>query len=202
MSKKISIPLKPLELKQRYKLLSSLVIPRPIAWISTQAKNGTTNLAPYSFFNVFGSNPPLVIISQGNRLEGDPKDTPANIEETGVFVVNLLDMKLAKVMNISAGAFPKQESEIVKLQLRTEQATQIDVPMIADCPVNLECKLIEIRKYGGNRIVFGEVLEIHLDACIYDADKNYILPDYRPIAKLGGNDYCTTEDRFQMQRPE
>ena len=199
---KITFTMRNLEAIDRYKLLASLVIPRPIAWVSTRAKNGATNLAPYSFFNVFGSNPPLVILSQGNRPEGGPKDTPANIIETGEFVINLLQADLAEQMNASAAAFPKTESEIEKLQLETAKAKHVNAPLITGCPTNLECKLIETRQYGSNRIVVGEVLEIHLAANLYNAEKHYISPEYRPIAKLGGNDYCTTEDRFQMLRPE
>lgn len=202
MASKISIPLEPLELTQRYKLLTSLVIPRPIAWISTQSKDGVTNLAPFSFFNVFGSNPPLVIICQGNRPgTDDPKDTPTNIIETGTFVINLLGPELAEAMNASAADLPKGESEIETLGLNTSPAKQIQVPMISDCPANLECKLIEIRQYGGNRLVIGEVLEVHLDSSIYDAEHNYILPNYQPIGKLGGNQYSTTATRIEIQRP-
>lgn len=199
---KVTFSMQSLEAKYRYKLLASLVIPRPIAWISTRSKSGRTNLAPYSFFNVFGSKPPMVIISQGNRPEGGPKDTPANIIETGEFVINLLQTDLSEQMNASAAAMPRSDSEIDVLQLATQEATRVKAPLITGCPANLECKLIEIRQYGSNRIVIAEVLEIHLDSSLYDPEKHYVSPDYQPIAKLGGNDYCTTSDRFQMQRPE
>lgn len=201
MRAKTTLHLQEIEPVNRYKLMASLVVPRPIAWISTVSTNGITNLAPFSFFNVFGSKPPLVICQQGDRPEGGPKDTPQNIEQTGEYVVNIVDESLAEAMNQSCAPLPPNESEIDTLGLETTPADLVKVPMLKEAPANLECKLIEIRKYGENRIVVGEVKCLHIRKDLLDTDLMRISPNYQPIGKLHGNFYCRSDHRFEMIRP-
>lgn len=185
----------------RYRILSSLVVPRPIAWISTVSKEGVTNVAPYSFFNVFGSKPPLVIVNQGDRPEGGLKDTPANIEATGEFVINIVHTEIAQAMSDSSAPVPPEHSEIELNALKTNEASTVAAPLIADSQVNLECKLIEFRTYGENRIVVGEVTCIHIQEDMMDFSEYLPKPDYQPIGKLHGAAYTMTDNRFEITRP-
>lgn len=118
----------------RYKLLVSLVVPRPIAFITTRDATGLVNAAPFSFFNVFSDDPPLVIIGIGRRADGSPKDTARNIEATGEFVVNLVDEATAEAMNVTAIDFPPDESEIGPASLTLADSVEVAPPRVAEAP--------------------------------------------------------------------
>ena len=128
---------------RRYKILCSLVIPRPIALVTSISGDSVVNAAPFSFFNVFGDTPPIIALGLQRRPERTLKDTAANIHATGEFVVNLVDEALAEAMNITAIDFPPQESEIAAANLALAPSTDVKVPRIASAPAALECQWVD-----------------------------------------------------------
>jgi flavin reductase (DIM6/NTAB) family NADH-FMN oxidoreductase RutF len=124
----------------RYKLLCALIVPRPIALVTTLGRDGTVNAAPFSFFNVFAEEPALIAIGLNSQADGSLKDTSANIRDTGAFTVNLIDQTLAARMNTCAVNFPADMSEIDAAQLSTLPGAAIPVPRVAEAPAALECR--------------------------------------------------------------
>ena len=140
-----------------YKLLTNLVVPRPIAWVSSQSPDGVINLAPFSFFNAIGSDPLYIIISVGQRDNGEDKDTAINILASREFVVNMVTEELFGAMNISAADFPAGESELEAAQLKTAPSVRIKVPRVAEAQASLECKLFSSQVLGSHTLIIGEV---------------------------------------------
>lgn len=187
-----------------YPILAGLVTPRPIAWVTTLNENGSVNAAPFSFFNVFGSNPPLVIFAPGNRDDGSPKDSARNAKRTGEFVVNLVDGKTAEAMNQTAAALPAEASEVDHAGLVTAPSSVIAPPRIGSAPAALECKVHSIQEIGSNRLVLGIVHRVHVSDAIFDAENLRIRQEnYQPIGRMASpNWYCHTADLFEMERPQ
>lgn len=190
--------------QQRYKLLVSTVVPRPIAWVVTQDTAGQLNAAPFSFFNVLGEDPPTVIISIGGRKPGDAKDTGNNIRETGEFVVNLVGYDNARQMVETAIDFDHGIDELAEAGLTTVASTRVKPPRIAESPVAMECEKLMTIELGVRRVlVLGKVLAMHVrDDCVLDANRNYI-----DTAKLdligrmhGAGWYGRLSDRFEIPR--
>jgi flavin reductase (DIM6/NTAB) family NADH-FMN oxidoreductase RutF len=182
-----------------YKLLTNLVVPRPIAWVSTISKAGVINLAPFSFFNAVGSDPPYVVVSIGRRDDGTAKDTANNIAESGEFVVNLVTESLLMAMNISAADFPPDQSELTAVGLLAERSVSIQPPRVAAAQASLECKLFQTLPLGANTLFIGEVVMFHVaDQLVGD---RIHISDFEPIGRLGSPSvYCRTADRFEIQR--
>lgn len=182
-----------------YKLLTNLVVPRPIAWVSTRSASGVINLAPYSFFNAIGSEPLYVMVSVGLNEHGEPKDTAKNIASSGEFVVNMVTEDLFDAMNISAADFPPDQSELEAAQLQTAPCVHIGTPRVALSPVSLECKLFSTQQLGKNTLFIGEVVMFHVaDALI---DSRLRISNYSPLGRLGSPSvYCRTSDRFDVAR--
>ncbi len=193
-----------LSAQDRYKLLISTIVPRPIAWVVSQNLAGALNAAPFSFFNVFSGDPPVVVIGIGGRKPGDLKDTGNNIRETGEFVVNLVSDEAAEQMNITAIEFPSQVNEITEAKLTTLPSTKIKPPRLAESPVALECERMMIIELNVDRaLVLGRVLAMHVrDDCVLDAARCYIdTPRLGLIGRMhGGGWYARTTDRFDMPR--
>ena len=186
-----------------YKVLTALITPRPIAWVSTLNEDGSVNLAPFSFFNVFGSAPPLVIFGVGNKAPGVPKDTVRNIEREKEFVVNLVDEHVGEAMNQSAAALPYGESELHHNGCTTVPSLEIRTPRIAESPVALECTLHDIQKIKGNRIILGLGGKMIVRDGILDPVTKYLNPEAFPvIGRMQGPDgYVRCRDRFEMAWP-
>jgi len=147
---------------ERYKLLIGLVIPRPIAWISTVNDRGVANCAPFSFFNVFSEDPPLCIVSFNLRTDGQMKHTLKNIRRSGEFVVNLVDEANANAMQRSSNEYPEEESEFEKTGLTPVPATRVAHPRIAEAAASLECRVERRLEFGPEReLVIGEILHLH-----------------------------------------
>lgn len=194
-----------MEVLAAYQLMVGLVTPRPIAWVTTLDRNGTVNLAPFSFFNLFGANPPVVGFSPSLRMNGTKKDTLLNIEHHGEFVIHGTTSELAEAVNTSSKELPYGESELELLAMSTIPSKRIATPRIEGAPYALECRLMQIIPLGNGPIsgnlVLGQVLHAYVDERILDPQG---LPDpkqMRSIARLGSNYWCHISDVFQQQRP-
>lgn len=192
-----------LDANGQYKLLVSTIVPRPIAWVVSQDLKGRINAAPFSFFNAFSGNPPIVGMGIGSRKTGEPKDSRANIQETRQFVVNLVSENLAEKMNITAIEFAADTNELMEAGLTTQPSVHVKPPRIAESPVALECELFQIIDLGENALVLGRVLAMHIqDDAVLDAKKSYIdTPKLRLLGRMHGTGwYARTSDLFQMPR--
>jgi flavin reductase (DIM6/NTAB) family NADH-FMN oxidoreductase RutF len=187
-----------------YKLLVSTVTPRPIAWVVSQDAKGRTNAAPFSFFNAFAGDPPVIGVGIGSHHPPAPKDTRANIRETGQFVVNLVSEENAEAMNITAIDFEPGVDELKKAGLTTIPSARVKPPRIAESPVSMECELMQIVDLGtDNGLVLGRVVAMHVrDDAVIDAAKHYIdTPKLKLIARMHGRGwYARTSDLFLMPR--
>jgi flavin reductase (DIM6/NTAB) family NADH-FMN oxidoreductase RutF len=197
-----------LSAQDRYKLLISTIVPRPIAWVVSQDLEGRLNAAPYSFFNALVGDPPVVGIGIGGRRAGDPpgswKDTGTNIRTTGQFVVNLVSFDTRDAMNVTAIEFPHGVDELAQAGLTTLPSTKVAPPRIAESPVALECERLSIVEVATDRaIVLGRVLAVHVhDECVLDEKRCYIdTPKLDLIGRMhGGGWYARTTERFDMPR--
>jgi flavin reductase (DIM6/NTAB) family NADH-FMN oxidoreductase RutF len=185
---------------ERYKLLIGLVIPRPIAWISTRSANGVANCAPFSFFNVFSEEPPLCVIGINPRSDGAMKHSLKNIRRTREFVVNLVDEATANAMHLSSRELPEDESEFESAGLSEAPAVLVQHPRIAEAAACLECSLERVIEISGTRqLVLGEILLVHARDGIIDPQTKRISEErYRPIGRLFADRYCTTRQRFNL----
>ncbi len=189
-----------------YQMMVGLVTPRPIAWVSTCSPEGLVNLAPFSFFNMFGANPPIVAFSPTLKRDATKKDTLINIERTGEFVINAATEMHASLVNATSAPLPAETSELDLIDLATEPSRHVAPPRIAGIPFALECKLLEIRAYGNGPIsanlVIGEVVGMHVDDAILGADGQPDPTKLRTIARLGREYWCRTQDLFELPRPQ
>jgi flavin reductase (DIM6/NTAB) family NADH-FMN oxidoreductase RutF len=189
-----------------YQMLVGLVTPRPIAWVTSRSPSGLVNLAPFSFFNLFGANPPIVVFSPTLKRDGTKKDTLLNIEATKEFVIHAATEADASLINASSAPYPPDVSETEELRLVTVPSRWVAPPRIASAPWALECKLLEIRSFGNEAIatnlIIGQVIAIHVADSILDSNG---MPDPRrlnAIARLGGEYWCRTQDLFELPRPK
>ncbi len=191
-----------LDATQRYKLLTALVVPRPIALVTTIGAEGVVNAAPYSFFNTFGQDPPLVVLGIERRERTVSKDTGRNIDATGEFVVNLVDEDLAAAMNLCAVDFPPEVSEPEIAGLALAASRFLRPPRLAAAPAALECRLFTLMRIGGSReLVIGEVVGAHVRDGLLDRERLRIdYERYRPVGRLCGDLYCFTRERFALRR--
>ena len=185
---------------ERYKLLIGLVIPRPIAWISTYSANGVANCAPFSFFNVFSEDPPLCVIGINPRSDGQIKHSLKNIRRTKEFIVNLVDETTANAMHLSSREFPEEVSEFEQTGLTPAPAITVQHPRIAEAAACLECKLERLIVISPTReIVLGEIQLVHArDGIIDPQTKRISETNYRPIGRLFADRYVTTRERFNL----
>lgn len=182
-----------------YKLVTNLVVPRPIAWVTSQSPDGVINLAPFSFFNAVGANPVYLIFSVGTNDAGELKDTARNIQANGEFVVNMVTEDLFDAMNVSAADFPPEMSELAIAGLHIEPSIHIRVPRVAEAQVSMECKLHDIQDLGGNTLIFGEVVMFHVADHL--VGERFHINGFTPIGRLGSPSvYCRTSDRFDIPR--
>ena len=189
---------------QAYRLLASVVVPRPIALVTSLGPDGAVNAAPFSFFNLLGSAPPVVglNIADRERAPDTPKDTRANIERTGEFVVNLVPEALAEAMNVCAVDFPAGVSELDAARLTTLPSAQVSAPRLAESPAHLECRLHSVIPIGDNRIVLAEVVFLHIRDEFLDPDSLRVRTEVLGlIGRMhGGGWYARTTDLFDLPR--
>ena len=184
---------------QRYKLLTSLVVPRPIALVTTLTEGGIINAAPFSFFNVVGDDPPLIMISADARTDGEMKHTVRNILANKQFVVNLVDEAIAEKMHGAAVEAPSEMSEIDLVGFTTAPSQRIRPPRIAESPISFECELHTDLDFNARRLLIGQILWIHARDGIIDPTNLRRLPNtYFPVGRLYANRYCRTRDEFAL----
>jgi flavin reductase (DIM6/NTAB) family NADH-FMN oxidoreductase RutF len=188
-----------------YRALVGVVTPRPIAWVTTIDEEGRVNLAPFSFFNAFGANPPIVVFSPVLRRDGSRKDTLLNLRAVGEFVVNVAVEELAEKVNATSRELPRGQSEAEYAGLTLEKSVRVRPPRVSESPVHLECQVHEIMSIGSGPIatnlVIGEVLYMHIADRVLD-DRGAVDPQkLRTIGRLGGDYYCRSADTFTMERP-
>lgn len=188
-----------------YHALIGIVTPRPIAWVTTVDPAGRVNLAPFSFFNAFGSNPPVVVFSPTNRRDGSKKDTLLNVEATGEFVVHAAVASLAEQVNASSSELPAGESEVEYVGLHTTPSVQVKPPRLVESPVAMECRVRQIVAVGSGpmsgNLVIGEVLLIHIDDAVLDSNGRVDPQKLKTVARLGQDYWCHTSDLFEQRRP-
>ena len=188
--------------KTNYKLLIGLIVPRPIAFVSTISAGGVHNLAPFSFFNAVCANPPVISFASGFR--NPPKDTLLNVRASGEFVVNIVSEEIAEQMNLTSGEYPHGVDEFELSGLTPVPSDIVRPPRVLESPVNMECRLVQIVDVGreplGGSLVLGEVVRFHIDPAIMD-DFRIDPEKLRAIGRMGGTGYTRTRDRFDMIRP-
>src|ERR1051325_11527606 len=179
--------------KQYY--LQHVVAPRPVCFASTIDKDGHVNLSPFSFFNMFSSNPPIVIFSPGRRIRNNTtKHTLQNVLEVPEVVINIVTYDMAQQTSLASCEFPKEMDEFIKAGFTKEPATLVKPPMVKESKAKLECKVVEIKPLGeeggAGNLVICEVLKLHLHDSLLDDNKKFIQPKLELIARLGGDWYC------------
>ncbi len=184
---------------------NAVVTPRPIGWISTRGADGLDNLAPYSFFNAVAYVPPQVMFaSTSAKADRDgTKDSVANIRDTGVFAVNIVEYAARDAMNQTSGAWDRETDEFAQAGIVKADCETINCPRVAHAPATLECKLTQVVQLPGeaNFAVFGEVTGVHLrDNCIVDGA--FDVTTFNPLARLGYRDYAVVHEVFSLQRPD
>lgn len=191
--------LKPIE---RYKLLCGIVVPRPIALVTSMDTNGRVNAAPFSFFNVFSEDPAQIVLGLQHRADGTEKDTTRNIAGRSTFVVNMVDEALVETMNLCATDFPSEIGEVAALGIATSPCTHVEVPRISAAPFALECRRSVSLAFTNTReLLIGEVLAVHARETLVDAGNFYIDDSkYRPVGRLAGQAYCRQGETFKLQR--
>ena len=190
--------------KAIYKLLTGSIIPRPIAWIATIDDSGTNNLAPFSYFNMVGDDPPHVIFST-QRLNNSNKDTLNNVLSTKQFVVNMVTEALAEQMNSTAQAVPAEVDEFQMVGVTPIPSSVVKPMRVKESLVQFECEMVhhyflEDHKQGGACVVIGRVVRMHFDESVLLEDYKINMETYKPIARLAGSKYSKIGEVFSIKR--
>jgi flavin reductase (DIM6/NTAB) family NADH-FMN oxidoreductase RutF len=201
---KINLSKAKLSKKDLHMLFTSAIVPRPIAWVSTVGENGIFNIAPFSAFATISLKPALIVLGVTWRRDGQKKDTLRNIEFSKEFVINVVTEDLAKPMNQSCFEYSADVSEFVEVGLTPLKSEVVKAPRLAESPVNMECRALEIKELGkvpdGGHMIIGEVLVIHVKDEFWAGDQ-IDMAKLNAIGRLGGDFYCRTNSPFEMHRP-
>ena len=188
--------------------LQHAIAPRPICFASTIDKQGNVNLSPFSFFNLFSSNPPVVIFSPARRVrDNTTKHSLQNVLEVAEVVINIVDFDMVQQTSLASCDYPKGTSEFIKAGFTEEKATIVSPPMVKESKIKLECKVIEVKplgKEGGaGNLVICEVLCLHIDESILDENKKIDQQKIHHVARLGGDWYCKVDESnlFKVAKP-
>lgn len=205
----VSLDLTEMRVSKAYGILTATIQPRPIAFVSTVARDGTPNLAPFSFFMAGGSNPPSLVFCPVLLPTGEPKDTLRNIEETGEFVVNLVTRSMADRMNAASFDYPPEVDEWKVSGFEEITSETVFPPRVKESPVQFECRRYQVIRHGegksGTVYVIGEILRAHLSSELWDPETERVLSErFRPIGRLGGREYVdlAVPEIFEMARPQ
>ena len=184
---------------QRYKLMASLIVPRPIALVTTLSADGVANAAPFSMFNMVGEDPPIVMLSINRLKDGRLKDTAANILASGEFVVHISDEAMAAQMHACGESLPPDVSELDHFGLHAMPSHTIRPPRIAEAPVAFECVLHEKLETESRYVFIGRVQWLHAREGLVDTETWRVrLQDYHPVGRFGASFYVTMRDRFAI----
>ena len=200
--KHFSIATAEIDTATAYKLLTGVVVPRPVAWISTRNAEGLVNVAPFSSFNYVAHTPPMLAVNISTQDNGSLKDTARNIKETGEFVVNVVTRSALNIMNASSAEYPSDVSESATLGIPLAPGVLVQAPRVALSPVQMECRLSQIVPLGAgiNTLYIGEVVMFHLDQAVYDG-RRVDSCAIDPVARLGGPFYAALGEIFERARP-
>ena len=194
-----------LSARELYGWMVHLIAPRPIAWISTQSEIGTTNLAPYSFFNGVGANPPTVMFCPANNRLGEPKDTLANIRDTGEFVVNVVTEDCVELMNATSAEYDSEIDEFNATGVAKTASVRVRPPRVAHCKAAFECRLHQVITLGdgpgGANLVIGRLVTMHVADELMGPSQEFLRDELNLVGRMGGNTYTRTNDRFDLPRP-
>ncbi|MFC5745364.1 flavin reductase family protein [Actinomadura rugatobispora] len=188
-----------LSARRVYSLLTSLVVPRPIAWVATVDTAGRSNLAPHSYFNMVSSEPPIVHFTSSRR-RGLVKDSARNARDTGEFVVNVVSAPLVEAMNLTSAELPHGEDEFAWAGIEACESRTVRPQRVARAPAALECKVVRILEIGNGTMVFGQVQWIHIASAVFDGHR-VDAKALEPMARLGGPLYTPIAEPFTLQRP-
>jgi flavin reductase (DIM6/NTAB) family NADH-FMN oxidoreductase RutF len=189
--------------KDMYKMLTSTVVPRPIAFVTTKSRDGIVNAAPFSFFNAMSSVPPIMAVGVGRIDRTTPKNTAANILDTKEFVINLVSEAIAPQMNECAVDMPAEMDELAEVGLTAEPSEKVAPPRIAESPVAYECRLHTPVDVGDSSwIMLGAIVGLRIHDAFIDADKLYVLAEkMNVVGRMHGRGwYARLTDRFEMPR--
>lgn len=190
--------------RDNYKLLVGSIIPRPIAFVTTQSEEGIVNGAPFSYFNIVSSNPPMVSISI-QRPTGERKDTARNIYGNGEFVVHIVDRDNVGKINETAASLPPSESEVDMAGLTKVPSTRVSVPGVKESKIRMECRLVQAVPFGGDGpgsdLFIGKIVQFHVDEAIYENGR--IDPrGLGAVSRLAGSSYAAIGEIFSLERPK
>jgi flavin reductase (DIM6/NTAB) family NADH-FMN oxidoreductase RutF len=195
---------------ESYKLMTGLIVPRPVALVSTVDKDGVANVAPFSFFCGVGANPPTVLFcpslrsNSANRPD-DRKDTLRNVEQTGEFVINIVSDSIAAATNATAADVGPEVDEFLIAGLTPIPSDVVQAPRVAESPAQLECKLLEIvftgQGSGAGVVVLGEIVRFHFHP---DLESNFRIDPEKldAVGRMAGNTWVRTRERFELERPK
>lgn len=193
-----------LQRAEAHALLVGAIGPRPIAFVSTVGEQGIPNVAPFSFFTALAVKPAVVGFAVARQRDGQKKDTLINIEETKEFVINVVTEELAQAMNLTSGEYAYEVDEFKVAHLTPASSDLIKPPRVAESPINLECKLLQILEFGQSpaltSFIIGEVLRVHIQENVCEGGVIKALK-LKAIGRLGEDFYCKTRDIFEMKRP-
>lgn len=182
--------------REPYFLITALVVPRPIAWVSTISEAGVANVAPHSYFNVMSSNPWILHFTSTGE-----KDTLRNVQATGEFVINTVGRNLVEEMNFTSGDLPPDESEFEWAGLEPAPSVHVKPPRVARAPASFECKLNDIVSKGNGHMIFGDVVLLHVDESVF-TDGRIDPRIVKPVGRLSGSQYTdASEGLFEIKRP-
>ena len=199
-----------LEVLQTYKLMTGLIVPRPVALVSTVDRDGVHNVAPFSFFAGVGANPPTVLFCPSLRAKAlemadDRKDTLRNVEQTGEFVINIVSEAIAQASNLTAAEVGPEVDEFQLAGLTPVPSEVVRAPRVGELPAQFECKLLQIiftgQGLGAGVVVLGQIVRIHLAA---DLEDNFRIDPtlLDAVGRMAGNTWVRTRDRFELVRPK
>ena len=189
-----------------YKLMVGLIVPRPVALVSTVDRDGVLNVAPFSFFSGVGSNPPTVLFCPSLRSSGDHrKDTLRNVEQTGEFVINIVSDSIAAAANATAADVGPEVDEFQLAGFTPIPSEVVRPPRVAESPAQMECKLLQIvftsQTAGAGVVVLGEIVRFHVNA---DLEQNFRIDPAKldAVGRMAGNTWVHTRERFDLERPK
>lgn len=200
--------LKELSTVEKQYYLQHCIAPRPICFASTIDKDGKVNLSPFSFFNLFSTNPPIVIFSPSRRVRNNTtKHTLQNVLEVPEVVINIVDYDMVQQVSLSSCEYPEEVNEFIKAGFTEQPATLVKPPMVKESKVKMECTVTEVKSLGteggAGNLVICEVIRMHIDDSLLDADKKMDQRKIHHVARLGGDWYCVVNEHnlFQVEKP-